>query len=221
MLWFMGSQRVGHDWVTELNWTELRLVIAFLPRNKCFLILWQQSPSAVILEHRKIKSVTVSIVYPSICHKVMRPDAMIFVFWMLSFEPTFSLSSFTFTKKLFSSLLSAISVVSSAYLRLLIFLLAILIPAYASSSPVFGMMYSACKLNKQGDNIQPWLSEVRDQEIGVKHSRTFWRRKWQPTPVFLPGKLHGKRNLVGYSPRGPKIWAQLSDFHFTRTFAGD
>ena len=74
---------------------------------------------------------------------------------MLSFKPTFSLSSFMFIKRLFSSLLFAVSVVSSAYLKLLIFLPAILIPAFASSSPAFLMMYSACKLNKQGDNIQP------------------------------------------------------------------
>ena len=86
---------------------------------------------------------------------VMRPDDMILVFWMLSFKPTFSLSSFTFIKRLFSSLLSAISAVSSVYLRLLIFLLATLIPTRASSSPAFLMMYSAYKLNKQGDNIQP------------------------------------------------------------------
>src|SRR5574337_563110 len=76
---------------------------------------------------------------------------------MLSFKPTFSLSSFTCIKRLFSALsLSAIRVVSSAYLRLLIFLPAILIPACDSSSPAFLMMYSAYKLNKQGDNIQPW-----------------------------------------------------------------
>ena len=74
---------------------------------------------------------------------------------MLSFKPTFSLSSFSLIKTLFSSSLSAIRVVSSAYLRLLIFLPAILIPAYASSSLAFQMMYSAYKLNKQGDNIQP------------------------------------------------------------------
>ena len=72
---------------------------------------------------------------------------------MLSFKPTFSLSSFTFIKRLFSSSkLSAISVVSSAYLRLLIFLLASLIPACVSSSLAFCMMYSAYKLNKQGDS---------------------------------------------------------------------
>ena len=57
-----------------------RFVIAFLPRIKDLLIFWQQSPSAVILEPKKIKSVTVSIVSPSICHKVMGPDVMILVF---------------------------------------------------------------------------------------------------------------------------------------------
>ena len=69
-----------------------RLVIAFLPRSKCLLISWLQSPSAVILEPPKIKSVTVSIVSPSIFYEVMELDAIIFVFWMLSFKPTFSLS---------------------------------------------------------------------------------------------------------------------------------
>ena len=69
--------------------------------------------------------------------------AMIFVFWMLSFKLTFSLSSFTFIKRLFSSSLSAIRVVSSAYLRLLIFLPAVLIPVCDSSSPAFSMIYSA------------------------------------------------------------------------------
>ena len=83
----------------------------------------------------------------------MGPNVMILVLWMLSFKPTFLLSSFTFLKRLFrSSLLSAVSLVSSAYLRLLIFPLAILIPACASSTPAFLMMYSAYKLNKQGDN---------------------------------------------------------------------
>ena len=57
-----------------------RLIIAFLPRSKHLLISWLQSPSAVILEPKKIKSLSVSIVCPSICHKVMGPDAMILVF---------------------------------------------------------------------------------------------------------------------------------------------
>ena len=84
---------------------------------------------------------------PTICHEVMGGDVMILVFWMLSFKPAFSLFSFTFIKTLFSSSsLSAIKVVSSAYLRLLI-------PACASSSPAFQIMYSTHKSNKQGDNI--------------------------------------------------------------------
>ena len=136
-----------------------RLVITFLQRSKRLLVSWLQSSSVVILEHNKIKSDTVSTVSPSISHEVMRPDAMILVFWILNFKPTFSLSSFTFIKSLFSSSsLSAIRVVSSAYLRLLIFHPATSILACASSSPAFHMMYSACKLNKQGDNIQPWCT---------------------------------------------------------------
>ena len=95
-----------------------RLVITFLPRSKCLLISWLQSPSAVIFEPKNIKSATVSTFPPSIFHEVMGPDAMIIVFWMLSFKPTFSLSSFTFIKKLLSSSsLSALRVVSSANRR--------------------------------------------------------------------------------------------------------
>ena len=67
-----------------------RLVITFLQRSKCLLTSWLQSPSSVISEPPKIKSATVSTVSPSICHEVMGPDAMILVFWMLSFKPTFS-----------------------------------------------------------------------------------------------------------------------------------
>ena len=72
-----------------------RLVIVFLPSNKCLLTSWLQSPSAVIMEtkKKKKKSVTVSSVFPSICHEVMGLDAMILVFWMLSFKPAFLLSS--------------------------------------------------------------------------------------------------------------------------------
>ena len=95
--------------------------------------------------------------FPSICHEVKGPDARIFVFLIFSFKLAFSLSSFTLIKRFFSfSLLSGIRVVSSAYLRLLIFLPAILIPAYNSSSLAFCMMYSVYKLNKQGDNKQPF-----------------------------------------------------------------
>ena len=115
-----------------------------LPRSKHLLISWLQSPSGVILEPKKIKSVIVSIVSPSICHEVMGTDAMILVVWMLSFKSAFSLSFSTFIERLFSSsLFSAIRVVSSVYLSLLIFLPAILISACVSSSLAFRMMYSA------------------------------------------------------------------------------
>ena len=67
--------------VMSLHFNMLsRFVIAFLPRSKCLLLSWLQSPSAVIWEPKKIKSVTVSIVSPSICHEVMGLDAIIFVF---------------------------------------------------------------------------------------------------------------------------------------------
>ena len=132
-----------------------RFVLAFLPSSKCLLISWLQLPSTVILEPKKIKSVTVSTAYPSICHEVMGLDAMILVFLILSFKPTFSLSSFTFIKRLLSSsLLSAIKVLSSACLRLLIFLSS-LDSSLSACSPAFHMMYSAYKLNKQGDSMQP------------------------------------------------------------------
>ena len=78
-----------------------RLVITFLPRSKRLLISWLQSPSAVILEPKKIKSDTVSTVSPSISHEVMGPDAMIFIFWMLSFKPTFSLVTLQSSKQYF------------------------------------------------------------------------------------------------------------------------
>ena len=80
-----------------------RLVITLLPRSKCLLISWLQSPSAVILEPQNIKSDTVSTVSPSISHEVIGPGAMVLVYWMLSFKPTFALSSFTFIKRHFSS----------------------------------------------------------------------------------------------------------------------
>ena len=134
-----------------------RFVIAFLPRSKHLLISWLQAQSTMILELKKIKSVAVSTFFPSVCHEAVRPDAMILAVWMLNFKPAFSLSSFTFIKSLFSSSsLSAIKVVSSAYLRLLLFPPAVLIPVCESSRLAFHIMYSPYKLNKQGDNIQPW-----------------------------------------------------------------
>ena len=141
---------------------------------------------------QKIKSDTVSTVSPSICHEVTGTDAMILVYWMLSFKPTFSLSSFTFMKRLFrSSSLSAIRVVSSAYLRLLIFVLAILSPACAPSSPAFLMMYSVQKLNKQGDNIQPWRTLF-----------PIWNQSVVPCPVLTVASWPAYRFLGA----GQVVW---------------
>ena len=119
---------------------------------------------------------------------------MILVFWMLSL----SLSSFTLIKRLSSySFLSAIRVVSSAYLRLLVFLLAILIPACDSSNPAFHMMYSAYNLNKRGDSIQPWCSPfpILNQfvvpclvlTVASWLAYRFLRRKvrWSGIPIYL------------------------------------
>ena len=103
--------------VASLHFNALtRFFIAFLQRSKHLLISWLQSPSAVILEPRKIKSLTVFIVSPSICREVMGLHAMIVAFWMLSFKPTFSLSSFTFIKRFFSS--SLLSAIRGCHLRI-------------------------------------------------------------------------------------------------------
>ena len=142
--------------VTSLLFNTLsRFIIAFLPRSKCLLISWLHSPFTVILESKKIRAVTVTIFSLSICHVLLGLDAMILVFWILNFKPVFPLSSFTFIKRLFSS-----SSFSAIRVRLLIFLLAILIPACVSSSQAFSRMYSAYKLNKYGDNIQPWRMPI-------------------------------------------------------------
>ena len=124
--------------------TLSRFVIAFLPRSKHLLISRLQSLPRVTLEPKKINSVTASTFPPSICNEGIGPDTMIFAFQMLSFKSVLSFSSCTFIMRLFSSSsLFAISMALSAYLRLLIFLLADLIPACNSSSLAFHMMYTA------------------------------------------------------------------------------
>ena len=124
----------------------------------------------------------VSIVSPSICHEVMGPDALIFVFWMLSFKPAFSLSSFTF-KRLFSSSLSAIG-----WCHLHIwgywYSPSNLDSSLASSSPAFHMMYSAYKLNKQGDNIQSWHTHF-----------PIWNQSVVPCPVLTVDSWPANRSL--------------------------
>ena len=110
----------------------------------------------MILEPKKRKSVTVSTFSPSICHEVLGLDAVILVFLNVEFYPSLFTLLFHPHQRLFSSSsLSAIRVIAPAYLRLLVFLPAILIPACDSSSLAFCMIYSIYKLNKQGDQIQP------------------------------------------------------------------
>ena len=112
-------------------------------------------------------------------------DAMILVFWMLSFKPTFSLSTFTFIKRLLSSSwLFVIRVVTREYLRLLIFFLTMLISACASSSSEFPVMYSAYKLNKQGDHEQTWLNPF-----------PVWNQSVVPCPVLIVASWPAHRCL--------------------------
>ena len=140
----------------------------------------------------------------------MGPDAIILVFWMLSFKPTCSLSSFTFIKRFFSSSsLSAIRVVSSAYLRLLLFLLAILIPAYASSSPAFLMMYSAHKLNKQGDNIQPWCTPFPIWNQSVVPCPVLTVASW-PADRFLKRQVRGSGIPISFRTFHSLLWSTQS-----------
>ena len=114
--------------------TLSRFVIAFLPRSNHLLILWLQSPSTVILESKKRKSVTVSPPFPLYLPWSDGAGCPVLAFLILSFKLALSLSSFTLIMRPFSSsLLYVIRVVSSTYLRLLIFLLPILIPTCNSA----------------------------------------------------------------------------------------
>ena len=151
----------------------------------------------MILEPKKIKSVTFHffpIYLPwsdgTRCHHLS--------FLNVNFKPAFSLSSFILIQRLYSSSsLSAIRVGSFAYLRLLIFLSEILIPAWNSSSLAFHMMYSTCKLNKQGDNIQAWCTPFPIWNQSVVPCRVltvascpayrFFRRqvRWSGIPISL------------------------------------
>ena len=132
-----------------------RFVIAFLPRNKCLLISWLHSLYSVILEFNKIKCVTVYTVslYINIYLEVMWPMILdfLFLFVCLFINAEFQTSFFNLSKRLFSSSVFVIRVASSACLSLLMFPLAVLIPACYSFSLAFHMMYSEYKLNNQDD----------------------------------------------------------------------
>ena len=88
----LTRQTFASNVISQLFNMLSRLVITFLQKSKRLLISWLQSPSAVILEAKKIKSITLSIVFLSICHEVMGLDVIMFVSLMLSFKPNFSLS---------------------------------------------------------------------------------------------------------------------------------
>ena len=128
-----------------------KFVIGFLPRRRNLLISWLLSPSTVILQPKKIKSVTVSL---SICHEVMGlEDAVIFVFWMFSFKPAFSLSFFTLIRG---------PLVPLHFLPLEWYHLHSWGYWYFSSESWFQLYshpaqhFTWYTLNKQGDSIQPW-----------------------------------------------------------------
>ena len=147
-----------------------RLVITLLPRSKRLLISWLQSPSAVILEPPKIKSDTVSIVSPSISHEVMGPDAMILVFWMLSFKPTFSLSSLTFIKRLFSS--SSLSAT---------------IPSKCSNLYAFVLLWEVCKVSSVHGIFRARILEW----VAISYFRgSFWPR--DQTHILVSPALTGR-----------------------------
>ena len=150
-----------------------RLVITFLPRSKRLNFM-----AAITISSdfgaQKSKVWHYFHCLPIICHEVTGSDAVIFVFWMLSFKPTFSLSSFTFIKRLFSSsLLSAIRVLSSAYLRLWYFSRQSWFQLVLHPAQHFTWCSLHIKLNKQGDNIQPWRTPF-----------PIWNQSVVPCPVL-------------------------------------
>ena len=131
------------------------LVIAFLPSRRCLLISWLQSPSTVILEPKKIKSVTVSIFFPFYLQWSDETVAIILSFWMLSFKVSLFTPSFTFIKRLFSSSsLSTIRVVSSAYLKLLI--RRVTIPSYLLMCSFPNFKPAHCSTS--GSNCTSWAA---------------------------------------------------------------
>ena len=133
-----------------------RFVIAFLLRSKCFFFNFIAAVTICNDLRAQENKICHCLDFPPfICCEMVGLDVMILVFFMLNFKPYFLLSFLTLIRRLFtSSSFSAIRVVSAAYLRLLIFLPVILIPACGSYNPAFHMMYSAYKLNKQSDIVK-------------------------------------------------------------------
>ena len=158
-----------------------RLVIVFLPRSKCLNFMTAITICSDLGAQEK------KIYHYFHCFPIYLPwsrgtGCLILVFWMLSFKSDFALYCFPFIKRLFSSSFSAIRVVSSAYLRLLKFLQAILIPACASSSQAFLMMYSAYKLNKQSDSMHYCI--LGDNMQASRSPFPNWNQSVVPCPVL-------------------------------------
>ena len=169
----MIATSVGNVMSLLLNMLS-RFVIAFLPRSKCLLISRLQSWSALVFEPKKIKFLSVSIFFSIYLPWIDRTRSMILLFECSVLRQLFY-SSFTCIEKLFRSFsISAIKVVSSVYLRLLIFLKAILIPDWVSSSPACHRIYSAYKLNKQGHNIEPWRALFWSLNQSIILSSSSW-----------------------------------------------
>ena len=169
----MIATSVGNVMSLLLNMLS-RFVIAFLPRSKCLLISRLQSRSALVFEPKKIKFPSVSIFFSIYLPWSDRTRSMILLFECSVLRQLFY-SSFTCIEKLFrSSSIYAIKVVSSVYLRLLIFLKAILIPDWVSSSPACHRIYSAYKLNKQGHNIEPWRALFWSLNQSIILSSSSW-----------------------------------------------
>ena len=186
------------------------LVIALLPGSMCLLISWLQSLSAVTLEPKKkvchffhCFSIYLPWIHRTRCHDLC--------FWMLSIKPAFSLSSFTFIRRPFSSsLFSSMRVVSSAYLRVLIFLLIVVIPPCASFILAFHMMYSSYKLNKQDDNKHPWSTPF-----------PIWNQSIVPCVILTIASLPAYRFLreqVGWSGIPISLRIQLVVIHAVKGF---
>ena len=182
-----------------------RFVIVFLPRKKCLLISWLQLPSAVTLEPKKIKSVTVSL-FPHLfgmkCWDQM-PWSSFLEFWVLNlfFHSPPSASS---KDSLVPLCFPAFRVVPSAYLRLLIFLPKILIPVDSSSSPAFCIMYSAYKLNKQ---VTIYSLDVLLFQFGVWGSVS----KQSAHNVEDPGSTLGQEDSPGEGSGNPLQYSCLEN----------
>jgi len=175
----IGLLRVGHDWATSLSLftscigegdgNPLQCSCLENPRDGG---AWWAAVYGVAQSRTWLKRLSSSS--SSICHVEMGLDTMILVFWMLSFKPAFSLSSFIFIRRRFSSSsLPAIIVMSSAHLRLLIFLPVKYLPATWDT------------------RVDSWVGNIP------------WRDRLH-TPVFLPEEFHGKMSLASYSPWDPR-----------------